>query len=342
MDVTALSDRKSPLAPPRRFSRALMVFASLVAFAIVIEVGLRMALGLGSPVLFEADARFGAYPKANQHLHRFFVDISTNQYGMRSPQVGIKQPGEYRILFVGDSVAFGTTLVNQRDTLVERIGERLKVTVLNAASPGWAPANELGFLKARGLYDADMVVMVYNTKDLSQTLSAYRESPAAPLSNPPLAIGELWERYILPRILPKLAVVDNGSTSADDKPTPEARAQVLDTIEETRRFVVSQGKRFSILFSPAVTADVHHYQSEWDGAVNDLRVWALHKDVPITDMTQSVAAGDAELLYFDGIHLRPAGDRLFADIFVKQYGEIPPQLARNALSLPRTEVTSRQ
>jgi hypothetical protein len=103
---------------------------------------------------------------------------------------------------------------------------------------------------------------------------------------------------------------------------------------------VSQGRRFSILFSPAVTADVHHYQSEWDGAVNDLRLWALQKDVPIIDMTQSVAAGDAALLYFDGIHLRPAGDRLFADIFVKQYGEIPSQFAHNALLLPRTEVTS--
>jgi lysophospholipase L1-like esterase len=48
-------------------------------------------------------------------------------------------------------------------------------------------------------------------------------------------------------------------------------------------------------------------------------------------MTESVAAGNAALLYFDGIHLRPAGDRLFADIFVRQYGEIPPQLAHNAL-----------
>ncbi len=162
----------------------LVTVLSVAVLAIALEVGLRTILGLGSPVLYVTDPRFGYFPKGNQHLHRFFVDIDTNRFGMRSDPVSeVKTVGEYRILFVGDSVPFGTTYVDQRDIFVERIGASLKkirgklVSALNASSPGWAPSNEFEFIKARGLYDADLVVLVYNTKDLTQPFSPYQESP---------------------------------------------------------------------------------------------------------------------------------------------------------------------
>ncbi len=74
------------------------------------ELGLRMILGLGHPLLFEVEPLFGSFPRRNQHLHRFFVNLATNEYGIRSgPGERDTRDPKYRILFVGASAAVGTT-----------------------------------------------------------------------------------------------------------------------------------------------------------------------------------------------------------------------------------------
>ncbi len=291
----------------------------------VSEILLRVVLGLGTPVLFETDPQFGSFPRPNQKLHRFFVDFATNQYGMRSGAIAVhKSAGEYRILFVGDSVAFGTTYVNQGDILVEQIQAALgkgqpPVIAMNASSPGWAPSNELGFIRARGLLEADMVVMVYNTKDLTQSFAEYRQSPMTPLKNPHFALQELWSRYLSPRLFATLPMVDPGSTAPQGRPLPEDESRVLETIEKTRQFVVGHGARFVILYSPAYTNDVRQYQADWNRALVNLEKWAAEKAVPLLDMTELSANQPDGRLYFDGIHLRAAGDKLYADAFVKWF-----------------------
>jgi hypothetical protein len=304
----------------------LILFGGTAGFALILEIALRTIFGLGSPVLFETDSSFGSYPRANQHLHRFFADISTNQYGMRSTyDLHERKNGEYRILFVGDSVPFGLTYVDQRDIFVERIGTSLRgsenphAIALNASSPGWAPSNELGFLKSRGIYGADMVVMVYNTKDLTQRFSPYHESPLVPLQNPPSATSELWQRYVIPRFFPATLVVDSGSTTFDGQPSPADEAGVMETIEATRQLVASQGAQFVILFSPVFTEDVRRYQSGWNQALANLKHWSVERGVAILDMTDVVTVQNAAAMYFDGVHLRPAGNQLYADAFVNWF-----------------------
>jgi len=312
----------------------IALFAGIAVSAIILEIALRTILGLGSPVLFEVDPTFGAYPKANQHLHRFFVDFETNQYGMRSSPVAMQKASrEYKILFIGDSVPFGTTYVTQQDILVEQIGSLLHekqypTVVLNASSPGWAPGNELGFITSRGLYGADMVVMVYNTMDLTQSFSAYHDSPLTPLSNPPSAVGELWLRYLKPRLFSATALVDPGSTAVHGRPSEADEVNVLDTIEKTRQFVASKGARFVILFSPAFIDEVRRYQFDWDQALEKLKKWGAERDISILDMTESAKSKNVQQLYFDGIHLRPAGDKLYADAFVKWFiANQPPEFS---------------
>jgi hypothetical protein len=303
-------------------------FGLFAGILLLLEICLRLILGLGSPVLYIADPAFGYFPKGGQHLHRFFVDIDTNRLGMRSRPVSeVKTRGEYRILFVGDSVPFGTTYVDQKDIFVEKIAsyfDRMHarpISVMNASAPGWAPSNELGFLKARGIYDADVVVLVYNTKDLVQPFVPYTESPLVPLNNPATAVGELWARYLLPRLFPARAVVDPGSTSADDEPpSPAAESRVLETIEMTRQYVASHGARFEIVFSPVVNADIGRLQSDWDRALFQLKSWAERQGVPILDITETIAIQSPKEYYFDGVHLRAAGNQVVADAFIKRFG----------------------
>ncbi len=303
-----------------------MAIGWAVGLVLIVEVGLRVALGLGSPVLFVRDARFGYFPLGNQHLHRFFERIDVNRFGMRSAEPpATKGKDEFRILIVGDSLAFGTTMVDQPDIFAEKIQRelaerRVPVRVLNASSPGWAPGNELEFLRAEGLYGADLVALVYNTKDLSQPFAIYPGPALFPTENPRTAIGELWSRYVLPRVMASVrrgqALADPGST-LDARLDPATAAAVMRTIEETRQLVISRGARFIIVFSPVVTPDVVRDQVQWDGARRDLAQWAAAQHVPVLDMTAIFASRNAATVYFDGIHLRPAGNQLVADEFVK-------------------------
>jgi len=315
---------------PNKYRLWLTCLVAFCGVAACLELGLRLILGLGHPVLFEVNPSFGSFPRPNQHLHRFFVDIATNEYGMRSGPAALdSRDPTYRILFVGDSVSYGTTYVDQKDILVEQIGTKLRernfpAVVLNASSPGWAPANELGYLTQRGLYAADLVVLVYNTQDLAQRFTSYHPSALTPLENPSCAIAELWFRYLQPRILRSTPEVDPGSTGVKGPPTAADETQVLQTIEDTRKFVTDHGARFVILFSPARMDEVRQFQSDWDLALAHLKEWAQQREVPVIDMTALGAAHSVAELYFDGIHLRPAGDRLFAQGFVDWFLANPP------------------
>lgn len=303
------------------------VLGGLGAMLLALEIGLRIILGFGSSVLFITDVHYGYFPKKNQHVRRFFVHIDTNRFGMRSAPISeFKERGEYRILFVGDSVAFGTSYVDQKYIFSERIATYFRsvkgrhFTVLNASAPGWAPSNEFEYLKAKGLYAADMVVMVYNTNDLAQPFAAYQGPPLFPVKNPSTAIGELWSRYLEPRIFCIPPVVDPGSTSDEGRPSSANEARVMGTIESTRQLVSSKGARMVIIFSPAVSRDVRRNQADWDSALANLKKWAGRENVTILDMTRPMSTHPMASLYFDGIHLRPAGDQLIADSFIGRFG----------------------
>jgi lysophospholipase L1-like esterase len=227
---------------------------------------------------------------------------------------------------VGDSVPYGTTYVDQKAIFSEQVVsmmERRHVTVMNAASPGWAPSNEFEFVKARGIYNADLVVFVYNTSDLAQPFSSYRPSPNTPLQNPPSAIVELWSRYIKPRIINTAAMIDNGSTASEDIPSGAATGMVLATISATRTYVQSQGAKFAILYSPSFTPGLEKRRAEWDRALNGLRRWVSAHDVPFLDMSTVIKPEKVPSLYFDRIHLRPSGDRLMAQNFVGWFDTLP-------------------
>jgi lysophospholipase L1-like esterase len=79
-------------------------------------------------------------------LSKLDVQISTNSLGLRGPQLGPKQPGEVRILHVGDSITFGDYM-DEPETIPALIQQKLeangkKAVVLNAALPGANASDE--------------------------------------------------------------------------------------------------------------------------------------------------------------------------------------------------------
>lgn len=297
---------------PLRVGRLLLVALAVLLCA---ELLLRFGLGLGSPVVYRLDPAAGYVPTGAQQTTRFGSRVAINRYGMRSPEAAPTPPaGETRLLFVGDSVTFGPTYVDQEDLFVSRIPTDLgshgrgRWEALNASAPGWATGNELGFLRSRGTFGANVVIMVINTGDLDQPFAQIDGSGSFPLQRPPSALWEALSRYLLPRLGLAAHAADPGASGTADDVIPVA--QVIANLGESRRIAERAGARFVLVYVPATGSAWH--AAHWQQEKQVLDRWARENDVLYVDATNALSRAPADSVYFDGIHLRPAGHRILA------------------------------
>jgi len=297
-----------------------------VALLAALEIGLRV-LGLGHPLLIRPDPPYGYLPAPDQDLDRFFSHVHINSFGMRSEDIARHKPsGTKRILVIGDSVTFGTTYVDQSLIFTSRLQKDLGrgTEVLNVSAGGWATSNELGFLKARGTFDSDLVVFVLNTGDLNQPFNPFEESALMPTHNPRTAIGELLDHYILPRLRDRV-LRDAGSVIAAKPSIDTETPKILAVLTEAHKVAADQGAGFAVVYAPSV---VGTDRQEWARAAAMLLAWAKQQNVAIIDLSAAYAAQAAREIYLDGIHLKPLGHALMEQAFLRRY-QAEPMLGKS-------------
>lgn len=171
------------------------------------ELYCRFWLRMGNPPLHMSHAQIGHLFKPSQDVCRFGQRIQFNAYSMRSDDFPKEKAtsNELRILFIGDSVINGGSLTDQSQLATELIQQQLKsdldrpIVVGNASAGGWNPTNQLAYVKAFGLFDADLVVLVlsgrYMPKDPTSRPKIGEDS-RFPDHSPILALQELAFRYL--------------------------------------------------------------------------------------------------------------------------------------------------
>ncbi len=183
----------------------LLLMLSPLLLLSLLEAGLRLK-GLGDPLIYRADQEIGYLLAPNQRVRRSGARIEINQYSMRgSPILREKPAGVFRVLMLGDSIINGNWWTDQPQILSERLRSQLQpltqplVEVLNASANSWGPRNELAYLQKFGSFQANCLILVINTDDLF----GIKPSPLIvgndrnyPDRKPPLALVELWSRYL--------------------------------------------------------------------------------------------------------------------------------------------------
>jgi hypothetical protein len=171
---------------------------------------------------------------------------------MRSEDVAdLPAKGTHRILFLGDSVTSDGAGTDQDKTFPYLIAAKLgRTETLNPSCGGWAPANELGWLKSRGIFGSELVVLVINDGDLYQPMAPDLAGvhPNYPKENPKSGLGEGISRYVLPKIFhPDLS--DPGTGQGDKTPAvaDASRKCVTDEIDLARK----DGAKVLVLFVPS-------------------------------------------------------------------------------------------
>ncbi len=304
-----------------RHKRVLAVVGVLLAAAVATEVVLRAAFGLGSPPLVYRDTRYGYAFVPRQSLKRFGHRIYYNVEGLRSEELD-RRP---RILCVGDSVTNGGALTDQRETFPYLLEARLlrlgkNYQVLNASAGGWAPANELAFLRAHGTHGAKLVVLQIGTHNLWQDelaeLSDVRNDRNFPERNPPLAIEEALLRYLWPRLVKRLP---HEMTPDAQERTDGELAHSLSAIDHMVAFARSKSTVVVLLFTQdreeiEKPPDFVQKRAATDALGRQSLMALCRKDgIPLIDMLPRFARRWNPVPFRDSVHPNPAGNRVIAD-----------------------------
>jgi len=317
-------------APRKRIRRALRtgaVYLAWVAVSLgVVEAALRFGLGLGNPVLIAPDAACMYTLKPDQDVFRFFARTHINHYGMRSDEIPpYRDPHTLRVLFVGDSIAYGTSRVDQREIFTEILRRDLPsivhspVEVLNASASGWAIDNELAYVRTRGTFQSNLVLLVLNSGDLSQ-----RRSTIADVENlllqvrPSTAIGELYMRVVKPYLSRAGAKTDPGDR-ADQNADDVVRGN-LSKLDDFQAFASGQGTRLVIVYVP-FRGDIPNGSDHW---LSLLSSWSLSRHVTLLDLTPVEAHYSVEEITLDhGVHLNAKGNLAVAKGIERLWPKLP-------------------
>jgi lysophospholipase L1-like esterase len=166
-----------------------LLFAAILAEVLVRLIALPAAIeqatyarDSANPGLYELDAGAGytMVPSYRGRLHGADFDQSfeTNSQGLRGNEVSVKQPGEFRIVVLGDSFVLGAEVpVEQRFS--DRLEVDLKqhgygaVRVISVGTRGWGTYNEAGFLRENiSWLQPDLVVLCVFIGNISENVFA--------------------------------------------------------------------------------------------------------------------------------------------------------------------------
>lgn len=183
----ALVPPDTPVPPPKkRFSwrrLLLLIVVNIIFAALILEIGLRLALGdVFPPRFFEADAVMGHFHRPGkggwQHTSEYDTYIAINAQGLRDDEYPYAKPaGVFRILILGDSFVEGFQ-VAQDATFEARLEQQLNaagtappIEVINGGVSRYGTDNALLFLENEGLrYAPDLVIYAFYPNDVTDNI----------------------------------------------------------------------------------------------------------------------------------------------------------------------------
>lgn len=224
-----------PTARPRRpLRRIALVVLGMVAAVGSAELALRVidpfdAAGFIERERFSEailrrrpDGSLALRPGARATLYGHEVVI--NAQGLRNAEIEQpKPPGVFRVLMIGDSVAFGWGVAEEH--CLPRVLESLwnaagppaaatRVEVINCGVPGAGMPNELLWLREVGLaLDPDLVLVTLINNDLTDIVQALEAGPPAPA---PLRLPDLLRATYVGRALEHGLAAAGGRLAAPD------------------------------------------------------------------------------------------------------------------------------
>ncbi len=311
---------------------AVMILLPLVLLLAASEMVLR-AMGLGYPVLYDAHPVYGYAPQPNQRRERRAGAVVTiDGHGLRTP-VDWREPADHRVLFIGDSVTYGGSYVDDRALFSERVCAGLKEGHGLAANCGNAGVNAYGVENmAARLADTDFgasaIVAVVLPGDALRDLNRLDGLPFHSEAMPPLvpATAEAaifgW-RFVKTRVgrwfsASSAPVAPTGAEQVDRAARrQEIVHRRLDTLVATLRDKQAGGAKVLLVLTPGRVA-----MSGTDGLTDMVHGRLAASGLPYLDMRPHLRNEDLDAIYYDAVHLNPAGHAVYGRVLTERIAEL--------------------
>lgn len=297
----------------------LIGIGGLCLLAGLLEGVLRAGFGFGRPPLYVADDTMGYRLAPSQRTRRFGNLIEINEYSMRAGAIAPKpDPGTFRLLLLGDSLANGNWWTDQSEILSVKMAATLQaqlparyaqVEPLNASANSWGPRNQLAYLERYGLFESSVLVLLLNTDDFFGTQPTpvqVGRDPNYPNRLPVLAIAEVLTKVLgkSPQI-PELAAIQ----AADE----DRVGANLSAIAGIYQRAIAADVPFVLVLSPLKRElpGPRDYELVARGRLQD---WTDAHGVTYLDLlSEFQQTPEREGLYRDHIHLSPRGNDLVSE-----------------------------
>jgi lysophospholipase L1-like esterase len=352
-----------------------LVVASVVLALGLLEIGLRVvdAVSAGGPqgvvdspkalhrqtptgkrITANLDVVVERHPTSQRRTH-----VRTNRLGLRGPAVPAREPGELRVLVLGDSITFGD-YVDEDETYPAALERRLQaalpgglVRVINGGGPNVGTMDEAMLLAdiAPELQPDLVLVGFYLNDSVDQAPYPARIRIPAGLAWSRLAerAASAWARAVHDaRVRPRyvwvheflargwvddpavydrlvaLASSDWGAAWLEESWAPvEAALRYMRSLGEQHGFQVAVA-----VFPVSVQVESRH---EDDRPQQRIRALAESLGMPVADLLPALRASREERLFYDHCHLTPAGNAIVAEqitgLLLRAFPVVPP-LAR--------------
>lgn len=283
------------------------------ALVVLLELILRFAFGFCDALLYQSSDNYEYIAQPNQDRHRFGAHIHYNSYAQRNEE---PDSTRVKILGLGDSVIFGGTWMDQDSLATTLFSNETGMQMLNISAGSWGPDNCAAYLKEKGTFGAKAMILVCSSHDAYDVMSftpVVGVYPTYPERQYRLAIVELMDRYLMPRV---------RSFFLKQKQRFDPDAAVVNKMSQ--KFVAKK----SLLFNPGFDqlknmADSLHIpfgvylhaetgelmQGSYNEMGYEIMEWAEKNGVPLM---KGMDRGENESMYKDMIHLNGKGQKHLA------------------------------
>lgn len=276
-----------------------------------IDLVLQKKYGLGNPILYKSSIKHGYLLKPNQKILRRGNEVIINNKGMRTTEMWSQKNDENKIIFFGDSVTYGGSIVSNQDLFTSKICKILsqdlkkKFVCGNYGVNGYNLESITRLIKYRDIYDEDIIVITIIANDLQRTFHNIASQPFWSKSVPTFfpALTEVLFIY-LEKFKNKVKYKFENQLDYE-----ENKKYYLYLIKNLNEALKESNKKYIVFYSP-------EYDEIFDENHKNKNLKSLIKNRidNVYDIGKELKNYNIEELFYDSIHLTEKGHTIYSKI----------------------------
>ena len=290
--------------------KILFTILIFVFFLKLSDVILKKFIGLGVPLIYQHSKIYGYDLMPNQKVKRRGNTISINDEGMRNLN-NWKKDYDKKILFIGDSVTFGGSLINDEETFVLKICDKIKdiKTICgNYAVNGYGVEAISNKIKYKSINDEDLLILIFIGNDFERGLNHLGIQPyfSKKIENFFPALTEI-SLIVLDRLRNKIRFNLSNTSESNEI----YRNYQIDQINILKDTIIKNKKNYLIFYSPEFSELEDSKKYEY------IKIKLTNQFDNFVDLTDDLKKFK-EQIYFDDLHLNKYGHEIYADLIYKK------------------------